>query len=66
MKTTLEIAREFNVTQNKIRHIVDGEKLIIKKIGGRLRYTKLQEERIHLILNPEFLILESKMNYDVS
>ncbi len=66
MKTTLEMARECSVTQNKIRHIVDNEKLIIKKIGGRLRYTKLQEERIHQILNPEFLILESKMNYDVS
>jgi predicted transcriptional regulator len=62
MKTTLEIARECSVTQNKIRHIVDNEKLIIKKTGGRLRYTKLQEEQIHQILQPEFIILESKMN----
>jgi hypothetical protein len=62
MKTTQDIAKECNVPQNKIRHIVDSEKLTVKKIGGRLRFTKLQEERIHQILKPEFVIFESKMN----
>jgi hypothetical protein len=62
MKTTLEIARECGVQQSEIRYIVDSKRLIVKKIGGRFRYTKLQEEQIHQILQPEFIILESKMN----
>jgi hypothetical protein len=73
MKTTLEIARECNVTVEFIRqlvhrHSIKGVKP--KQIGFKTFYNKAQEQKIHQLLfekgKTEYLILESKMNYDVS
>ena len=62
MKTTSQIAKECGVGGNVIRNIADNEKFILQKIKGVFHYTRLQEERIHQVLNPKFITIESKMN----
>jgi hypothetical protein len=45
-KTTAQIAKEYGITPNKVRNIVDNLKMQPTKIKGVWHYTASQEDKI--------------------